>query len=256
MDRTMSSASIRQTNGSHKRTARIRTHRRAAGFTGITLRRRLRTLGALSLTETSHLFDTLAEAVDGLHHEGALHGALCPENIWLMPGGTIRVFRPVPEAVAESRAHMARIGYATPREQAGELPTRSSDIRALGNLLFDVLVGTATPESGPRTGERLAEIGDLVAPAGPIIDAALTDATVDGYPSAQAMADALRAVAPQEALETARHSMRAALPPLVYPTAPTPHAAAAPIRPALQPARPTGIRGRPLLRPVGSDHSA
>jgi serine/threonine-protein kinase len=175
----------------------VRAPATTPGYTGISLRRRLRTLGGLSLAEASYLFDRIAETIDGLHHHGIRHGAICPENIWLLQDGTIRIFQPAGPVIPESDAHMAHIGYMAPEERAGKTPTSAADIWALGNLLFDVLAGTAAPESGPRAGKALETIGVAVEPAGPVIDMALALAPERRYHSAQAVANALWAVVPE-----------------------------------------------------------
>jgi serine/threonine protein kinase len=243
--------------GSPGRPGRARKAKRVPGFIGISLRRRLKTLGALSLAEAALLFDLLAETIAGVHRERSRHGYICPENIWLMPDGSIRVFRPVRDARAEWKAHMARLGYASPEETAGEKPTRAADVWALGNLLFDVLAGTAAPDNGPRTGEMLKTIGAVVGAAAPVVDGATKRALEGRYPTVQAMATALRAVVPQKAPAV----RPAALPPLVGP-APLPRVAIA--SPSLPPARagalppplpPAGLARQEMLRPIGSDPS-
>jgi serine/threonine-protein kinase len=105
-------------------------------------RRRLDEPVALSLLK--QLLDTLGAA----HQAGVVHGHLKPESILLDAGGSAKVVDfgishlLHDTAYAAGAAHLAHsCAYLAPEQVLGNPPTDSSDIYALGALLYEILHG-------------------------------------------------------------------------------------------------------------------
>jgi len=152
---------------------------------GVTLRRRLKEQGPFLLEQASVLIDQLAEAVDHLHGRGIAHGAVCPDNIWILLDGSVRLYT----GGSAARYLMQEAGYISPEELRGEPISRVTDIWALGALLQEMLTGNA-PTPG-MTASNAPRLMDEDACAQAIIDRAIEDSSQKRFHSAQQMANAL-----------------------------------------------------------------
>ncbi|HZU95608.1 MAG TPA: serine/threonine-protein kinase [Planctomycetota bacterium] len=126
------------------------------------LDRRIATLGPLEPREAARLVATLARAVHYAHEKGVIHRDLKPSNILLAHGS---IYRPkiadfglalVPGGgkLTQTNAFVGTPCYLAPEVIQGEKATRSSDIYALGAILYECLVGRA-PFLAPNIGAIL-----------------------------------------------------------------------------------------------------
>lgn len=195
-----------------------------------TLRCRLDESSPLSLEEASSLIDQLAEAVDAAHARGLMHGAITPDNILLLPNGKARLLGGKSSSERSGRLSRSRrarrLGLTagplslSPEEVRGEEPTLSTDIWALGVLLYEALTGQP-PFTSLRIGplaEQIAEqdpeplTGDAAA-AQDVVDRALAKWPANRFISAQALANALWVVLPRSAdTETAARGAAPVIP--------------------------------------------
>jgi serine/threonine-protein kinase len=115
---------------------------------GETLRARL-SRGALSLPEVLALYRPLCEALSQAHQQQILHRDLKPENLMLSPSGGVKILDfgmaklmsgDVP--LTQDQIVMGTPQYLAPeRARADSLPDPSSDVFALGVMLYEVLTG-------------------------------------------------------------------------------------------------------------------
>lgn len=174
-------------------------------LTVTTLRRRLEQHGPLSVCEASAIIDQIAEEVDSTHNRGMMHGAITPENILLLPDGRARLLTTKPGGersvrVRRVRRHALLTGpvYVSPEEARGETLTHTTDLWAMGALLYEMLTGHP-----PFTALRTAILMEMVAENEPeplpaaaaaaqtVIDRALAKWPANRYISAQALANSL-----------------------------------------------------------------
>jgi serine/threonine protein kinase len=98
--------------------------------------------GPLSLEQTLHLFTQVCEGVAYAHKQGVLHGDLKPDNIMLTPYNEAKILDfGLARTVGVRTATLAGTPeYMAPEHFLGE-PGLSSDIYALGVVLFEMLTG-------------------------------------------------------------------------------------------------------------------
>ncbi|HEY0755832.1 MAG TPA: serine/threonine-protein kinase [Ktedonobacteraceae bacterium] len=99
-------------------------------------------------TEVVQLFSALALAIDSAHQHGIIHGNLKPTNILFSqtPGGHRRLSTPLitdfrqTKFVARKQSNEIPF-YLAPEQVKGGVATKSSDIYALGVLLYELYTG-------------------------------------------------------------------------------------------------------------------
>jgi eukaryotic-like serine/threonine-protein kinase len=129
-------------------------------YRGGSLAARLRAEGRLSVDETADLAAQLAKGLDALHARAILHRDVKPSNVLLDDDGTAALADFGLARGADS-TQVTRDGqllgtphYLAPELIEGEVATPSSDVYALGCLLYECATGAP-----PFGGRDAAEIG-------------------------------------------------------------------------------------------------
>ncbi len=181
---------------------------------GGTLRQRLDKEKRLPVTEAVELCATCAEVLALLHHSGILHRDLKPANIFLSPGrgplvGDLGIAKDLVTGrfVTQAGLLLGTPAYMAPEMVRGSPATASSDLYALGVVLYECLTGRP-PFEAADPGETLrrhisepAPDPCAMRPELPPAYAALTDRALakepaDRFPDAKALAAALRQLPP------------------------------------------------------------
>jgi non-specific serine/threonine protein kinase len=170
--------------------------------------------GPLSVSETVRVGLGILAALSALHARGMVHRDLKPSNVFLTPHGVklldFGLARPELDASVTMAVELTRPGvllgtprYMAPEQMTGETLDARSDLFATGTILFEMLTGR--PAFGGRT---VAEVmhatlyeqppaltgSPAVAALDRVIRRALGKRAADRPPSAEAMAEELRAV--------------------------------------------------------------
>ncbi len=175
---------------------------------GETLRERLGR-GPLTLDQAEPILRQVADALDAVHAQGVVHGDIKPSNAMLLPDGAVKLLdfgiarRSGDTAVAGPDGLIGSPAYMAPEQARGGGGTPASDIWALGVLLYEMLAGRP-PFAGPSIPAVLSQvtrgeppaIPDLPGPAQGVLRRALEKNPARRYPTARALADALRAALP------------------------------------------------------------
>lgn len=120
---------------------------------------RERMTGPLLLPDALRILTPLASALDYLHHQGAVHGAIRPERIRLTAYGT-PILGGLDFADISGSAD-----YAAPERCQGEQATGWSDVYSLGTLAYELLTGRV-PFIGAPAEVAEAHVNRQVPPAG------------------------------------------------------------------------------------------
>ncbi len=143
--------------------------------------------GPLTLLESLQLAKRIARALRHLHDEGVVHRDVKPANIFLCDGRADRcrlldfgVARVVGvESPSDERTFTGVVVgtplYMAPEQALGAALTPSTDVHALGNVLFECLTGHAPFDAPTLPGTLLRIIGD----AAPTLTARGVDAPPD-----------------------------------------------------------------------------
>lgn len=186
---------------------------------GQTLRERL-ALGRVALADAAPIVAQVAEALTAVHQAGIIHRDVKPSNIMLLPDGTAKLLdfgiarQSEDTTITNTGVIVGSPAYMSPEQVQGEKGTAASDVWALGILLYEMLAGRA-PFSGHNipavlyqvTHEAPPPLPDLPPPIQQVLRRALAKDPSKRYPSALALAEALRAALPKPSA-----SPRAALP--------------------------------------------
>ena len=182
---------------------------------GESLRDRLRRETRLPVDEAAAIAREVAEALDYAHERGVIHRDVKPENIMLSRGHALMadfgIARARQGAGGDDAERLTEVGlalgtpsYMSPEQASGadEIDARS-DVYGLGCVLFEMLCGEP-PFTGPTVQAILARRFTETAPAPsqtgrgvpPAMDRivlrALASSPADRFPTAGAMAAALR----------------------------------------------------------------
>lgn len=125
---------------------------------GQTLRTRLDG-GPLSLVESSRVLDQIASALDAVHAEGIVHRDVKPSNVMLLPDGQVKLMdfgvarQGDDTTITQTGMIVGSPAYMSPEQVRGEENTHSTDLWALGILLYEMLAGHS-----PFTGSNVSTV--------------------------------------------------------------------------------------------------
>jgi eukaryotic-like serine/threonine-protein kinase len=107
----------------------------------------LRERGPLPPTAVARIGQQVADALTAAHARGLVHRDIKPSNILLAPDGRVLVADfGIAQALARASitgqgVTMGSVHYVSPEQASGESATASSDVYALGLVLFEMLTG-------------------------------------------------------------------------------------------------------------------
>ena len=200
----------------------------------------LRRNGALPPSQASRIGSAVARALAAAHARGIVHRDVKPGNVLIGRDGRVKVVDfGIARAIAEAQmtlpgTTLGSVHYFSPEQARGEPATASSDIYALGIVLYEMLTGARPWEGDSAASVALARLSGPIPdpttarPATPpdlalVVSTALAREPGDRYASAAALADALDATLPPGAQASAAAGVAAlGLPPSPTPTRPSP----------------------------------
>lgn len=234
---------------------------------GETLKERLRRTGALPPAVVAQLGSQLADALEAAHQRGLVHRDVKPQNILLTPDGRAKLgdfgiaLALGADPATRTGVVLGSVHYMAPEVARGEGATPLADIYALGVVLYEASTGVVPYEGDnpfaialqhlqapPR---RPRDLNPGVPPAlEAIILRAMAKVPAERFPSAGALAQALRACARGEPAPAAA-AAEPAPPPDQAPTRPWTWEQPAVTSPwAASQAAPAGAAPAPGPRPV------
>lgn len=153
---------------------------------------------------------SLCDALQAAHNRGLVHRDVKPENVLISRNGTVKVADFGIAAIADAERTLpggniiGTLRYLAPEQARGEDATAASDIWSAGAVLFELLIGQALPGGTGAELLRRRAVEPPVAPSSiessipPELDDIVLRACAvhpdDRFPTAEAMADALRDV--------------------------------------------------------------
>ena len=127
---------------------------------GRTLAQRLEDDGPLPLDDLLQLVAQVGTALDALHREGLIHRDVKPSNLMLDEAGSAAITDfglakgPAYTVLTKPGQVMGTLDYLAPELIRGESATASSDVYALGCVVYECLIGVP-----PFGGKSLFEVG-------------------------------------------------------------------------------------------------
>jgi len=127
---------------------------------GRTLAQRLEDHGPLPLDDLLQLVAEVGTALDALHREGLIHRDVKPSNVMLDEAGSAAITDfglakgPAYTVLTKPGQVMGTLDYLAPELIRGESATASSDVYALGCVVYECLIGVP-----PFGGKSLFEVG-------------------------------------------------------------------------------------------------
>lgn len=117
-----------------------------------TLREKLKFNMAFSLNEACEIMLQLSDGLSYIHQHGILHRDIKPDNLYLLPDGTLKIAdfgiaSPIGEKAKPQEAIRGTIYYTAPEILLGQTALVSSDIYSMGIVFFELLTG-AIPFDG------------------------------------------------------------------------------------------------------------
>jgi serine/threonine-protein kinase len=176
---------------------------------GRTLRFVLDQRGTLPIDRAVHIAAAVADALHAAHSTGVIHRDVKPANIIVAKDGSVKItdFGIAKSGftldLTEAGTYVGTARYVAPEQGRGEPATARSDVYGLATVLYEMLVGRSPFVADHDDALALARL-HRDAPSvrtsrpdvSPALDAVIARALAreprDRYPSAAAMADALR----------------------------------------------------------------
>lgn len=114
---------------------------------GKNLKQILNAKGPFDAEDTANILDQVASALDHLHARGFVHLDIKPQNIMMLPDGTIKL---IDFGLAQPAGHTQQLisgttfgtaAYLAPEQAAGEPVDATTDVYALGCVVYELLTG-------------------------------------------------------------------------------------------------------------------
>jgi serine/threonine-protein kinase len=177
---------------------------------GVDLDRILAERGRLPVAEALRIGVAAAEALAAAHARGIVHRDIKPGNILLDRDGDVRVVDfGIARALGDTRTTTAglmlgSVQYCSPEQVLGEVVGPASDVFSLGAVLYELLTGRRAWDGDSPAAVALARLRETpprpsaVVPDLPpgldgLILTAMSRSPAERFPSAEAMAEAIRA---------------------------------------------------------------
>ena len=199
---------------------------------GVTLADRIE-VTRLGIEDACHVMQQVLGALGHAHSQGVVHREVTPDNIWLLPGGGVKLGG---FALAKGKGDMnltqegtslGTVHYMAPEQVKGTASIDfRADIYAAGCLLYELLTGKRPFEAKSQFDVMLAHVQREATPAvvvNPAIPAALQMVIATAmqkdpaqrYPNAYAMGAAI-----EEAVHGKPEKLRDSVAPVALPAAP------------------------------------
>ena len=168
----------------------------------------------VAVPETARLLNRLAPALDAVHSKGIVHRDLKPGNIlfdewdepYLTDFGIVKIMEDSEPAMTKTGGILGTPAYMSPEQVQGEKLDGRSDIYALGVILYELLTGAQPYHGGTAFSLALKHLSDpvprileanqdLPPSMQVIVDHSLAKDREERYPTAQALAAELDALA-------------------------------------------------------------
>lgn len=181
---------------------------------GETLSQRLAREGHLDLNVALDIALQVLDVLQVAHETGVVHRDIKPANLLLLPNGKVKVtdfgiaqFRQANLVETQAGVVLGTPFYASPEQLRGEVVDPRSDVYSVAVILFEMLAGER-PFSGKTFQEFVTNVlrgaprslrelrGEVAPELAAIIQRGLAREREARWPSARALADALRAAAP------------------------------------------------------------
>lgn len=120
---------------------------------GITLKEYIRQQGRLEVREAVHFTMQILRALQHAHDKGVVHRDIKPQNIMLLPNGTIKVTDfgiarfSCSEVKTVTDSAIGSVHYISPEQARGDVTDDKTDIYAVGVVLYEMLTGKVPFES-------------------------------------------------------------------------------------------------------------
>lgn len=180
---------------------------------GQDLHSRLRSGGPFDPQTAAQVIASAADALQYAHSKGAVHRDIKPGNIFITEDDNVKVtdfgiaIGPSTHTLTTTGTLMGTALYLSPEQIRGERATAASDIYALGCTLFESLTGAPPFEAETQMAIAHAHLNEVPPAASQansdvpqeldtIVQTAMDKDPENRFPSAAAMAAALRAEAP------------------------------------------------------------
>ena len=115
---------------------------------GINLKEYIHHKNGLDIKETLHIVMQILRALQHAHDKGIIHRDIKPQNILLLPNGTIKVtdfgiarFNRGDVKTQEDTSAIGSVHYVSPEQVRGEFTDARSDVYSMGIVLYGMLTG-------------------------------------------------------------------------------------------------------------------